>query len=829
MRRTSSFAAHVTAHGSELARLTPALTGRLPGLAPPIDSDADTERYLLFAAVIGLLAMATEQQPVILVLDDLQWADKGSLLLLRHLVSADTPRRILILGTYRDSELSHAHDLLETLGVLHRQAGVSRIELTGLDDTGVISLMEAAAGRVLDKSGVQLAHAVYRETDGNPFFVIEVLRHLTETGVIYQDADGEWAASANLEDTSLPASVRVVIGSRVVRLGETAQRVLSMAAVIGQAFDLDVLTLATRIPEEELLDVLDAAVAAALVRELPDVPGRYRFAHALIRRTLYEDMGPARRSRAHRQVGEALEELLGDRPGARVGELAHHWFSATQPVEVAKAIDYSRQAAESALAALAPDQAVGYFHQALQLLGHPTEPNPLLEVDLLIGLGTAQRQSGQSEYRETLLRAARQAQRLGETDRLVEAALANNRGLFSSLGVVDAERVEVLEAALDQMAPDDSGPRALLLATLSNEVTHGRPLAERRALADEAIAMARRVGDPSTLVRVFNLVEQPLEVPSTLAERVANATEALALADGLDDPNHLFFAVVYRRISALQSADRQVADQCLDRMRSLSERLRQPILLWITKFHEGGTALSVGAPEEVEALATAALEIGTESGQPDALTFYGTQLMIARHQQGRLGELLPVVLSVASETSLPGYEGATAVTYLEAGHKDEARALLESAAADRFTSMPVSIGWLEGNLSFAEAAIELEATRPAELLYDLLAPFHSQIGFNGLIAFEPVAMYLGGLCTVVGRYEEAESYLEESERLSRHLGSAFFLARTELAWGRMLLARRAEGDSARAAAKLGAAHETASARGYGGVARRAAEALGKMG
>ncbi len=195
--------------------------------------------------MVGLLSAISKQQPVVLVLDDLQWADKGSLLLMRHVVAAEEPMRVLVFGTYRDSELSYSHDLVEILGALHRNSGVAHIELGGLDDSGVLSLMEAAAGHALDDTGVDLAHAVYRETDGNPFFVSEVLRHLSETGAIHQDAGGRWVTVASLEDTPLPDSVRVVIGGRVGRLSQRAQRVLSQAAVIGHEFDVDVLARCT--------------------------------------------------------------------------------------------------------------------------------------------------------------------------------------------------------------------------------------------------------------------------------------------------------------------------------------------------------------------------------------------------------------------------------------------------------------------------------------------------------------------------------------------------------------------------------------------------------
>ena len=204
---------------------------------------------------------------------------------------------------------------------------------------------------------------------------------------------------------ALPDSVREVIGARVGRLGTGAERVLSMAAVIGRDFDLDLLARATKTTEDELLDILEAAAAVALVRELADAPGHYNFAHALIQHTLYEDLGPTRRARAHRQVAEALEDLCGDRPGARVGELARHWFSATQPIDWRRPSTTPARRAMPRSAALAPADALRYYAQALDLYPQATDPDPVLGIDLAIGLGTAQRQTGDPAFRDTLLGA----------------------------------------------------------------------------------------------------------------------------------------------------------------------------------------------------------------------------------------------------------------------------------------------------------------------------------------------------------------------------------------------------------------------------------------
>jgi class 3 adenylate cyclase len=821
--------AHVETHGPELARLVPALSSRLPDLPPPRVTDPDTERFLFFAAVVGLLSTMARDQLVIITLDDLQWADEGSLALLRHLAASEHVMRLLVLGIYRDSELAHTDALRDALGVLRRQDGVDRIDLSGLDDGGVISFMESAAGQALDDAGVGLAHAVYRETDGNPFFVSEVLRHLTETGAIYQDPTGRWVAADSLEEIALPDSVREVIGGRVARLGKEAGRILSTASVIGRDFDLDLLARSSATAEDELLDILEDAAGVALVREVADT-GRFTFAHALIQHTLYEDLGPNRRTRTHRDVALALEDLCRDRPGERVGELARHWIAATQPIDLTKAITYSRQAGDAALVALAPADALRYYAQALDLYPQVSDPDPDLGLDLAIGLGTAQRLTGNPAYRETLLGAGRQAAALGQTDRLVAATLANNRGLFSSLGVVDDEKVAMLETVLDEMSTEDSNERALLLATLCNELTHGRPLEERRVLAHGAKDMARRLGEPATIVRVLNLVEQPLEAPPTLKERLADTAQALALAESLGDPSLQFFAAVYRRINTLNSGDVETPAACLAVMRSLSELLRQPILQWITAFHEAAQALLSGDHQRADDLAAEALAIGTECGQPDAVSFYGTQLLIVRHQQGRLGELVPIIEAVASETGMDSYYGgALAACYLDSGAESRALQLLEAGADEGFSSLRMGIGWLDGIIAFSEVAIELRVPEPSRLLFDLLAPYHDQIAYNGLIPHEPVAMYLGALALVLGRHDAADSYLDEAAEFNRRAGARFGRARTELTRGRMLADRGDRGDHDRARSMLNEVRTDAAARGFRSVERRADSALRDLG
>src|SRR5262249_52334180 len=283
--------------------------------------DPETERYLLYAAVADLLEGASVRQPLLLILDDLHWADQQTLSLLRHVLTAAPSMQTMVVGTYRDSDLGPDNPLTALLADLHRDQGGERMELTGLEAADVLELMEAAAGQELEADGRELATEIARETAGNPFFAGELLRHLTESGAIEQGEDGRWRVVGDLSELGLPRSVREVIGRRVERLGSDARTALTAAAVIGRDFDLDLLLAAVDMPETQLLDLLEEAVAASLLRENSEHPGRFTFAHALAEHALYEDLGTTRRARLHKRVAEALEEQCGDDPGERLGEL----------------------------------------------------------------------------------------------------------------------------------------------------------------------------------------------------------------------------------------------------------------------------------------------------------------------------------------------------------------------------------------------------------------------------------------------------------------------------------------------------------------------------
>ncbi len=817
------------AHGSELARLAPAIGERIADLPPSKAADADSERYLLFAAVPGLLSSISREEPVVIVLEDLQWADSGSLAMLRHLTAAELSMRVLLLGTYRDSELPSAPLLRETLGILWRHQGVSRVPLTGLDRRGVKSLVEAAAGQSLDDFGMRLAEAVYSETDGNPFFVTEVLRHLRDTGAIHQNLAGRWVANGTLEPSAFPESVREVIAGRVVRLGRDAERVLTTAAIVGRDFDLDVLERATRIPRDSLLDLLEAAATASLVQEADDEPGRYRFAHSLVQRTLYEHLGPARRARTHELVALALEEVCGGEPGSRVGELARHWLHAPGPSNLEKAIRYSAAAGDAALDSLTPGDALAHYGEALELTSRVVEPDPILLVDLAIGLGTAQRQTGDPSFRTTLLDAAREAIRLGDVERLVAACLANDRGFYSAVGSTDKEKVETLETALRLLAADHPD-RALVLATLCSELTHGSSLERRQALAEEAIAIVERSGDDAVVVRVLNHLFIPLQVPALLDLIQARTMDGLVRAERVGDPVLKFWAATWRAESAARGGDLTEMERCMALQATMAEELDQPVFTWNCLFVRSLRAQIAGDTDLAEQLATEALSIGSEGGQPDAALIFGAQFNIVSGQRGTQHELVPLIEKMASETpDIPRtfFLSLLAKAHVEVDRLDEARELLAEFAATGF-ELPLDQLWLTGMVDFAEAAIECGDAKYAFPLFELIAPWDEQLPVTGASALGPVSHYLGGLAAVLGRLDEADEYFTRAHAFGRQLRAKFFVARTELLWAKSLLERDAPGDREHARELLESACGVAAAQAYKVVERRARELLPRV-
>ncbi len=805
-------ARHVAENGGALASLVPALSKRMPGLTEVRTADPDTERFRLFGAVVGLLSLVSSEESLLLVLDDLHWADRATLQLTRHLACSDQLSKVMILGTYRDSDLAAGSPLADMLASLRREVAVERIDLAGLDDTEVVEMMEKVAGHEMNEAGVDLAHAVRRETEGNPFFTTEMLRHLGEAGLVFQDATGRWVANEDLYERGLPQSVREVVGQRVDRLGEEARRVLSLAAVIGRDFDVGLLARVAAIDEDGLLDLIDEATEAGLVVEVEGVIDRFGFAHALTQHTLYEDLGATRRSRAHRKTAEVLEGLCGDTPEQRAGELARHFVAATRTVDTTKAISYSRMAGAQALAQHAPADALGWFMQALDLSTQAPLDQAVL-CDLLIGLGTAQRQSGLPAHRETLLRAAAVAESLGNSELLVAAALANSRSGASAAGLVDRERVEVLERALEMSGDVESVERALLLVTLANELTYADQPDRRARLIDDALQTARRSDDPFVRLAVISRAYQDEFLPDNLETRLSDLAEAVAIASTVGDPVARFRAHYNRAVACVQAGDRAGFDVHIDGCKEMVDQLG-PYERWTVVLLQSMRSLLSGDLPAAESQADAALAVAAESA-PEALAAYGAQLSEIRYAQGRLDEIVEFFAQAAIDNpGLPVIRAAIARNLCELERDDEALAMIEDDIDDGFVSYPYNGTWLPAMACLAEACSGAGRVDGAQRLYDLLVPWHSQVVCVGPTTQGPVALYLAMLSTFLGHYDDAERHFAESLELSLGLQAPYWSARTRFEWAKMARLGGRDGDEGHAAEMLTSALAAARTHGF---------------
>jgi hypothetical protein len=811
-------------HGGELIGLIPLLKRRFPDLIEMQGADPDTERFRLFTAVASLLASASAETGLLLVLDDLHWADRASLQILRHLAEAAELSNVMILATYRDSELTAGHPLTDCLATLRRIVEPTRIDLSGLENRDIVEMATAIAGHELDGTGIDLAHAVGRETNGNPFFATEILRHLGETGSVRTGHSGDVTPNAELFERGLPQSIREVVVQRVDRLGESIRGVVSQAAVIGRVFDLDLLARVTEMDENALFDLIDRASEARLLTEVQGVIDRFRFTHALTQHTLYEDLSPSRRARLHRKVAEALEKMCWETPGARAGELARHYVAAAKAEDSAKALSYSMMAGRQALADLAPADAVVWFEQALQLYPQ-VPPEVSLECDLLVGLGTAQRQVGDPAHRQSLLRAAQLAIDAGDAVRLARAAVANNRGTYSVVGQVDGGRLEVLRAALTMLPDDDSAMRAELLSTLAVELSYSAQLQERNQLAMESVAMAQRVGDAPTLIRAIARASHAVYVPHTHRIRGQWIHHALDVTSGLPDPDLRELALDRALWWLLDTGDLVRFDALFTEKLTLSERLGQPVLRFDTAFLATTRTLMTGSIDESQAAVDELLRIGTELQVAEVTNIWGSLAGVLALRRGEHAQFLPLLeVSTEQYPDLPAIKAALADLYSQMREETLARRLLDAALAEGFGHLAHDRTWMSAATLWADTAAALRSVDAAQMLYDELKFFSDQVIPPPLGPSEgPVTYHLGLLATAMGWYELAEEHFRAAETTCRNLSASFWLARNQLAFAEMLHARAHNDDLVHASQLASEVLSIATSEGYTYLEQRATD------
>ena len=567
---------------------------------PRRSAAADARRLRFFDAVAALFGEVAGASPTVVVLEDLHWADRPTLQLLRHLVRAPQPRHVLFVGTYREAELAPGHPLHELIGDLRREGALRRLELGGLGEQEVGELV-AALG--VSEPAAEFVSALHGETEGNPFFIEEVVGHLRQEGE-------RLGTEVTLADAGVPDGVREVTTRRLRRLGEAAAQAVVVGAVIGREFEFELLerveAAGDGVTGDALVAALEEAVDARVLREAGPV-GRYAFTHALVRATLYDGVSQLRRARLHGRVGEALAALHGVDADAYLSQLAHH-FALASPVERSeRAIDFALAAARRADRMLAWEEAAAHYRAALEARERAGATDDRVRGDLLVALGESEERAGM-DATARFSEAVEVARGLGDAELLARAALGY-AGPWSMLGRVDARRVELLEEALATAGPADSPLRARLLARLGLELYYAEEPERRLQLTGEALELARRLGDQRTLASALVARHYALWRPETVEERLTVAAELRRVAERTGDLELELEGSGWTVVDLLELGDVQGADIQIAAASKLAEALHRPLYLWWTSGLRCARAQLEGDFDAAERLAEETLDM----------------------------------------------------------------------------------------------------------------------------------------------------------------------------------------------------------------------------
>jgi DNA-binding CsgD family transcriptional regulator len=816
--------ADMGAGAADIAQLVPAVRARLPELPAPPPVEPEAARFRLFDSLTGFLRAAAARRPLLLVLDDLHWADVPSLAMLRFASRELEGASLLLLGIYRHVEVGRGHPLRGALADLSRGQH-RRLLLGGLDQGEAADFVALVAGV---EPSTELAAALHRQTDGNPFFLTEVVRLLAS-----QDRLGHAAPGLPPPGAGLPEGVRAVVAERLDRLSERCRRVLEVAAVLGRDFELRAVQGATGLEADPLLELLEEAEAARVVAAVPGELGRWRFAHALVREVLYEGLPAARRVRLHGRVGEALEAADATDPGAHLAELAHHYVAAAPGGQVDRAVRVATLAGRRALELLAWEEAAELFERALVALELAERPDQGRRCELLLAVGEARMAASDvPAARHAYGQAGELARRIGWPEALARAGLG--LGLVVAGGVVDPVEVGMLEDALAALGAD-SPLRARVLARLARALVF-TPQAERRlALSEQAVALARRLDDAATLAAVLfdhHMTIWGADRAEAAAERLAIATEVVHLAERLGDRPMTLRGRGLRRTDLLELGDLAGFDADLAAAEQTAQELRQLHYRWQLPFARATRALLAGRFAEAEELAAQGLAAGRRAGAQAAEIYHPGVLTTLRFMQGRLGSLLELSRDVATRyPAMPVYRTGLAAALAEAGEIEQTRAEVEHLTAGDLAVLPRDPAWSVSLALLALACHRLGDTELAARLHGLLEPYADRniaTGRFGAFCMGPAAYFLGLLELTRDRAEEAARHFSHAAALAGRIQARPMVAMSHEGQARALLALDRPDDRRRAQALLEEAAAIARDCGIHGLGERAGALLGSL-
>jgi len=787
------------ADAAELAQLVPELRSRLPALPPASGLEGEQARFRLFDALTGFLRRRAQQGPLLLVLDDLHWADEASLLGLQFLAPELRSAALLVVATFRDVEVRRDHPLSKLLGALARVPACERIALRGLEPAEVAALVEAVAGLAPPAS---LARRVHEMTEGNPFFVFEVARLLGEAG----------PPAANPSTLALPQSVRDAIGRRLDALSADCNELLRTAAVLGRAFDVALLgRVADRTPDA-LLDLLGEALAAGVLVEHEERVGHFAFAHALVRQTLYEELRAPQRVRLHRRAGEALEAVFAASDEPPLSEIAHHLFEAAPGGSAEAALAAAVRAAERAHALLAYEESARLYEQALEALAIAAPEDALRRFELLTAAGAEHAAAGARDSARARFRtAAGIARGLDRADLLAHAALGY-RG-FGEMGVPpEPDTLALLEEARDTLGERDPVLRSRLLSKLTGTAPYMLSMAKREELSREAFELARASGDLTALRDALSARHWACLGPDRVAERRALGDEMVALGESSGDPLLVFTGHEALLGVHLLCGDAAGADHAVAECVRLADALRYRYVLFQARFFEGARAACSGDLDGATRIFADALECGRDR-VPYAQVLYDAHMLWMLFQRGdrkALGASAAMLEGISR--SWKGAEtlsrAVLALIALDEGRSEDARRMLGELAKPGLVRIERDEHFLLTCAIVSDLIRAFDDRALAAELYEMLLPYAHLLAFHDLLRTfaGSVSGELGELALVLGRHDAAVAHYEAALAGERAVGARAAEISSLVGLARALRERGAAGDEARAEALL---HEVA--------------------
>lgn len=769
-----------------LAQMVPELAQLFPDLIAPPPLDAEPARFRLFDTVTRLLKYAGSERPLVVILDDLHQADPASLHFLAFVVRELRQAAVLLLVTYRDFDAQRNPARLEAITELARQEPSRSIHLHGLSAAEVAEFISASL--LPDSGSKALARALYDQSGGNPFFLTQLV-HLLEAQGGALDVE-----SGSRLPVSLPGGVRDAIARQLDGLPNDTRRTLRIAAAIGREFSsatvADVLGLSMR----AALAALQPAIDARLVAVVPERISYLRFAHVLLRDSVYDQLDPAERSALHERIACSLERLYADDLGPHAAELAYHFLESLDCGGPEPAVRFAIQAGDWASARLAYEDAARHYRSAVSILDNSGPGKIDQRCEVLLALGEAEMNMGDRERaRRTFYVTAGHAKRGGRSELLARAALRIAPGFFTiEIGVVDEPLVNLLEDALSAIGTADSPLRAQLLARLAMALGWSGVEERRRALTVEAIDVAKRLPDAGTLAYALSAYHGLLWGPERIRERAAVIDEMEVLANKSRNTELILIHLVFRITLGFEQGRIDQVDRDIAAYVRIAEPLNQPQSLWYIHTYRAARALMQGRVAEASKHAESLLVVGGRLSDVNAVNTFGIHAAIQLWEGDRTSEVLPIADQFVHRYPLiPAWQFSRAFMYFEAGHEELARAQFEKLADDDFSILPRNEQWTTSIVLAADLCCRLEDRARARSLYARLLPARSQysvIGF-GVATIGSIALRLGMLATLARDWESAEEHFEEAIQMEERVGSIPWLAHT-LYWQARSLSTR---------------------------------------